>query len=80
MSATEEHDLLLSLPNVPHKSVKAGRDEKDNEEVKRVGTIPTLHEGAKPHWDLADQYDLIDFELTIKTAMEKMVNKRGEMV
>ena len=60
--ATKEHDLLLSLPNVPHESVKAGRDEKDNEEVKRVGTVPTLHDGAKPHWDLADQYDLIDFE------------------
>ena len=26
----EEHDLLLSLPNVPHASVKSGRDEKDN--------------------------------------------------
>ena len=64
--ATEEHDLLLSLPNVPHESVKAGRDEKDNEEVKRVGTIPTLHDGAKPHWDLAEQYDLIDFELGVK--------------
>ena len=64
--ATEEHDLLLSLPNVPHSSVKAGRDENDNEEIKRVGTIPTLHDGAKPHWDLADQYDLIDFELGVK--------------
>lgn len=62
----EEHDLLLSLPNVPHASVKAGRDEKDNEEVKRVGAVPTLHDDAKPHWDLAEQYDLIDFELGVK--------------
>jgi len=62
----EEHDLLLSLPNVPHASVKSGRDEKDNEEVKRVGAVPTLHDDAKPHWDLAEQYDLIDFELGVK--------------
>ena len=41
-------------------------NENDNEEVKRVGTIPTLHDGAKPHWDLAEQYDLIDFELGVK--------------
>lgn len=62
----QEQELLLSLPNVPHESVKAGKDEKDNEEVGRKGDIPTLHEGAKPHWDLADEYNLINFELGVK--------------
>lgn len=62
----QEHELLLSLPNVPHESVKAGKDENDNEEVGRKGDIPTLHEGAKPHWDLADEYNLINFELGVK--------------
>ncbi|MEY2964094.1 MAG: serine--tRNA ligase [Bacteroidota bacterium] len=64
--ADEEHELLLSLPNVPHVSVPAGKDEKDNEEVKRVGDIPTLHADAKPHWDLAEEYNLINFELGVK--------------
>ena len=27
----KEHNLLLTLPNVPHPSVKAGKDEQDNE-------------------------------------------------
>lgn len=62
----QEHELLLSLPNVPHESVKAGKDENDNEEVGRKGDIPTLHKGAKPHWDLADEYNLINFELGVK--------------
>lgn len=62
----QEHVLLLSLPNVPHESVKAGKDENDNEEVGRKGDIPTLHKGAKPHWDLADEYNLINFELGVK--------------
>jgi len=62
----KEHDLILTLPNVPHKSVPAGKDENDNEEVSRKGEIPTLHEGAKPHWDLASEYNLIDFELGVK--------------
>ncbi len=61
-----EHDLLISLPNVPHHSVKAGKDEKDNEEVGRHGEIPLLHKGAKPHWDLASDYNLINFELGVK--------------
>jgi len=62
----KEHHLILTLPNVPHESVPAGKDENDNEEVSRKGEIPTLHEGAKPHWDLASDYNLIDFELGVK--------------
>ena len=31
-----------------------------------AGEIPQLHEGAKPHWELASDYDLIDFELGVK--------------
>ena len=62
----KEHNLLLTLPNVPHPSVKAGKDEQDNEEVSRSGDIPTLHQNAKPHWDLASDYNLIDFELGVK--------------
>ena len=62
----KEHELILTLPNVPHESVPAGKDENDNVEVNRKGEIPTLHEGAKPHWDLASEYNLIDFELGVK--------------
>lgn len=62
----KEHELLLTLPNVPHESVPAGKDEKDNEEVSRVGDFPTLHKDAKPHWDLATDYNLINFELGTK--------------
>lgn len=64
--AEKEHDLLLTLPNIPHESVAAGKSEQDNEEIKRVGEIPTLHDGAKPHWDLATEYNLINFELGVK--------------
>jgi hypothetical protein len=31
------------------------------------GEIPKLYDGAVPHWDLAKKYDLIDFELGVKT-------------
>ena len=64
--ADSEHELLLTLPNVPHESVKAGRDENDNEEVSREGEIPALGEHAQPHWELAEKYNLINFELGVK--------------
>ncbi|MCA8831428.1 serine--tRNA ligase [Hymenobacter pini] len=55
--------LLYKLPNVPHTSVPAGRSADDNEVVREVGEKPTLADGAKPHWELIEQYDIIDFAL-----------------
>jgi len=58
--------LLYQIPNVPHKSVKAGKSEEDNENIFSEGTIPVLGENALPHWELAKKYDIIDFELGTK--------------
>ncbi|HEV8083832.1 MAG TPA: serine--tRNA ligase [Chitinophagaceae bacterium] len=61
-----EKDLksdLLSLPNLPHKSVPAGKTPEENEVVRKTGDVPKLYKGAVPHWELAKKYDLIDFEL-----------------
>lgn len=60
------HNALVQLPNTPHDSVPTGKTADDNEEVYRNGEIPSLPSGAKPHWDLASDYDLIDFELGVK--------------
>jgi len=59
-------ELRTQIPNIPHSSVPAGTSEQDNEVVFEAGTIPKLHDNALPHWVLATQYDLIDFELGSK--------------
>jgi seryl-tRNA synthetase len=59
----ELHDALVRLPNLPHISVPEGRTPEDNEVVRTVGDIPELKEQKLPHWELADKYGLIDFEL-----------------
>ena len=41
------HDQLVLIPNTPHSSVPVGNSEAENEELKRVGDLPKLHEGAK---------------------------------
>ncbi len=58
--------ILYQLPNVPHESVPAGATDADNEVVEEIGTAPTLHDGAQPHWELAKEYGLIDFETGVK--------------
>ena len=56
-------NLLIQIPNIPHVSVPFGKSEVDNETIKEVGDIPTLMDGAMPHWELTSKYGLIDFEL-----------------
>lgn len=56
-------DTLVKLPNLPGQNVPAGKTPEENVEVRGGGNKPALYEGAVPHWDLAKQYDLIDFEL-----------------
>ena len=62
----QQEDALLELPNRPHDSVPSGQSEEDNEVVAEEGDKPDLGDSAKPHWELADQYKLIDFEAGVK--------------
>ncbi len=62
---SELDELIVLLPNLPCKQVQAGKSAEDNEVVKTGNTIPELTE-AVPHWELAKQFDIIDFDLGVK--------------
>ena len=68
LSKVEEHlnQCLLRLPNLPNEIVPNGKAAEDNQVVKQTTSLPTLHAGAKPHWDLITQYDLVDFQIGVK--------------
>lgn len=68
LAAAEQqlNDLLISLPNLPHSSVPAGKTPEENEIVRTGGAQIELPADAKPHWELTEQYKLIDFELGTK--------------
>jgi seryl-tRNA synthetase len=59
-------ELLYQVPNVPIALVPNGKSEKDNEVVEEVGTKTLFTGEAFPHWELADKYKLIDFEMGVK--------------
>ena len=60
------NELRIQIPNVPHDSVPPGSGEEDNEEIFQSGNIPNLGNEPLAHWDLAQKYDLIDFDLGTK--------------
>jgi seryl-tRNA synthetase len=68
MAALEEevHEILTQLPNTPSDLVVAGNSEEDNELIGSWGEIPNLGDNKKPHWDIAKEKDIIDFDLGAK--------------
>lgn len=61
-SKSDLQNILSEIPNIPHPSVPEGKTDEDNELVRKGGTIPEL-KSKVPHWELADKYNIIDFEL-----------------
>jgi seryl-tRNA synthetase len=59
-------DFLLTIPNLPHASVPAGKEPSDNLEVKRWGEIPKFDFEPKPHWDLGEELGILDFKNGVK--------------
>ena len=57
---------LVLLPNLPCSIVPEGRTAEDNLVVKQGGEMPQLSENALPHWELAKNLDIIDFDLGVK--------------
>lgn len=59
----QQHQLLVQLPNLPHASVPPGKTPEENEVVREQGPANTPSGAAKPHWELTQEYRLVDFEL-----------------
>ncbi len=69
--------LLLSFPNIPHESVPVGISEQENIEVRRLGDIPAFNFEIKPHWDIAKDLDILDFEAAAKVTGSRFVFYKG---
>lgn len=61
-----QKQLLYQIPNVPNDIVPEGKSADENIEVYKWGKMPELGNQKKPHWELIEEYDLIDFELGTK--------------
>ena len=55
-------ELLCSIPNIPNELVKKGTSEKDNEIIFE-STLKISDEKLNEHWDICEQYNIVDFEL-----------------
>ena len=69
--------MMMRLPNIPHESVPVGETEDDNVEVYTWGEKPTFDFEPKPHWDVATDNEIVDFERARKVTGSRFLFYRG---
>jgi seryl-tRNA synthetase len=69
--------FMLTLPNLPHASVKVGKNESENREVRRWGEPPQFDFEAQNHWDIGETLGILDFERAAKITGARFTVYRG---
>ncbi|HLU36985.1 MAG TPA: serine--tRNA ligase [Thermomicrobiales bacterium] len=74
----ELQDLMLNVPNLPDEDVPVGLDETANVVRDTQGPEREFDFEPKPHWDLAEELGIIDFERGVKVAGTRGYVLRGD--
>ncbi|MGG3575383.1 serine--tRNA ligase [Bacillus gobiensis] len=69
--------ILLSIPNIPHESVPIGETEDENVEARKWGEVKEFSYDPKPHWDIAGELGIVDFERAGKVTGSRFVFYKG---
>ena len=69
--------IATTLPNIPHDSVPVGGDEEENVEVRRWSEPKTFDFEPKPHWEVAEDLGILDFERGAKVSGSRFVYYTG---
>lgn len=69
--------IALSIPNIPNESVPVGKDDTENQELRKWGTIPKFSFEPKPHWELGEALNMLDFERATKVTGARFTFYRG---
>ena len=69
----ELETILSSIPNIPYSDVPIGKDESSNKEISKCGVIPKFTFKPKPHYELGENLEMLDFDLATKTTGSRFV-------
>ena len=71
------NELLLTVPNLPDPDVPLGAGEEENVTLCEVGAKKTFDFDVRPHWELGEELDLIDFERGVKISGSRFYLLKG---
>ena len=69
--------IASRLPNIAAADVPVGEDENENVEVRREGTPRVFDFEPKPHWEVAEALDILDFERGAKVSGSRFLYYKG---
>ncbi len=72
-------DELSGIPNLPLDDVPLGKDEKDNKEIRKVGTPTKFSFKPKQHFEIGEALGLMDFETAAKISGARFVVLKGAL-
>jgi seryl-tRNA synthetase len=70
-------ESLLNIPNIPHESVPVGVDESSNRLIRKWGEQPQADFKPKPHWEIGENLDILDFERGAKISGARFTVYKG---
>jgi len=73
----EIEKIMLTLPNIPNEKVPIGNDDKDNVEVRRWGEPRKFEFEPKPHWEIGEMLDILDFATAAKVTGARFTFYKG---
>ncbi|HAX98944.1 MAG TPA: serine--tRNA ligase [Candidatus Atribacteria bacterium] len=79
LKATEDEwkEKQLWIPNIPHETVPIGQDESCNRVVRSWGKPREFDFEPRPHWDIGEGLDILDFERGSKIAASRFTVLKG---
>ena len=69
--------ILMTLPNVPHESVVCGKGAEDNPVVRVLGEKPQFSFAPRPHWEIGESLNILDFARGAKITGARFTLYRG---
>lgn len=69
--------ILLGIPNIPHTSVPVGSSEEDNPVLRTWGEPPQFDFTPRPHWEIGESLDILDFARGVKIAGARFTVYKG---
>lgn len=79
LSKTEKklQSRLLSIPNIPHESIPAGKNDTDNAVMRVVGEPRKFDFVPQAHWDIGEKLGLLDWPRAAKISGARFTVYRG---
>ena len=70
-------DTLMAIPKIPHPSVPVGKDDNDNQELRKWSEPTKFDFEPLNHWDIGVNLDILDFERAAKISGARFTVYKG---